>query len=448
MKNLNWYAIVVLLFGYLSSGDLVYASTYYVSKAGRDTNPGTEAQPFLTMNQGVSKLIAGDTLYVKAGTYVESLQYNIPSGTSWTNKVRIAAYPNDTVWIKPSSGTTVIAFAGEGGAGNNGSQHYIELDGINVDGSNITSSSIRIESGYTYNAHHIRVKNAEIIASKVVSGGGLTGGSMCILITADDEPATGSLQGFNEFSNLVLHHAGGPGTAGYGFYIQSSDNVVDTATIYDVTGACISVYNGHNPGDQEASRNTIRGVTCHDVTVIDVATDPRTQGIVVGRGHNNLIYNNLIYNIQDIAGSQSYGIEVFHAYDTQIYNNTVFNASHGAILDNGTPGSSNTIFRNNILYGNRLGDYENDGTGTVASNNMCSSGCNVNGNPLFTNSAAGDFTLQAGSGAIDAGMTLSNMFTIDIRGTVRPSGNGYDIGAYEFGKVAPKAPSGLRIVGN
>jgi hypothetical protein len=50
--------------------------------------------------------------------------------------------------------------------------------------------------------------------------------------------------------------------------------------------------------------------------------------------------------------------------------------------------------------------------------------------PLFANGAAADYGLQAGSPAIDAGVTLSGLIT-DLRGTARPSGGGVDIGAVE-----------------
>lgn len=49
----------------------IFASgqTYYVSTAGLDTNSGTSALPFKTINKGVSMAGAGDTVIVAAGTY-------------------------------------------------------------------------------------------------------------------------------------------------------------------------------------------------------------------------------------------------------------------------------------------------------------------------------------------------------------------------------------------
>src|SRR6476619_2837533 len=72
------------------------AATFYVATTGNDSNPGTLAQPFRTMRQGVSVLVPGDTTYVRAGTYFESFDTNsftFPSGTSWTSAVTLAVYP-------------------------------------------------------------------------------------------------------------------------------------------------------------------------------------------------------------------------------------------------------------------------------------------------------------------------------------------------------------------
>jgi len=87
-------------------------ATHYVSTSGSDSNAGTLAQPFSTLNKAVSVLRPGDTLYVRGGTYVESLSNNIPGGTSWSKPVTIAAYPGETVIIQAaSSGFGVVYLA-------------------------------------------------------------------------------------------------------------------------------------------------------------------------------------------------------------------------------------------------------------------------------------------------------------------------------------------------
>ena len=64
---------------------------------------------------------------------------------------------------------------------------------------------------------------------------------------------------------------------------------------------------------------------------------------------------------------------------------------------------------------------------------------------MFVDAAAGNFHLQAGSPAIDAGEQL-NGFNYDKDGNFRSLF--WDIGPYEYGGVPPNPPTGLIIILN
>ncbi len=82
------------------------ATTYFVDAnhpSARDTNPGTEALPFKAINKATSLVNAGDTVFIKAGIYRETVILS-RSGTSTTTigrtgtatttlPITIAAYP-------------------------------------------------------------------------------------------------------------------------------------------------------------------------------------------------------------------------------------------------------------------------------------------------------------------------------------------------------------------
>ena len=67
-----------LLFILLISISTLFAfgqTTYYVATDGSDSNPGTQSNPFLTINKGYSKLTPGDSAIVMPGTYSSEVKF-------------------------------------------------------------------------------------------------------------------------------------------------------------------------------------------------------------------------------------------------------------------------------------------------------------------------------------------------------------------------------------
>ena len=69
-------------------------NTYYVAKNGSDHNPGTQAQPWLTIQKAANTIVAGDTVFVETGTYNEHV---VPqnSGSS-SNPITFENYPGES----------------------------------------------------------------------------------------------------------------------------------------------------------------------------------------------------------------------------------------------------------------------------------------------------------------------------------------------------------------
>jgi len=166
-----------------------------------------------------------------------------------------------------------------------------------------------------------------------------------------------------------------------------------------------------------------------------------SNGIDVnGVSINGVIYNNIVYGSTlhslyvGATGGASDGWTVknniFHAY-----NNAGDSHNVPAYVANGT----NTItFSNNIYYpmtgtsiaGNWLGVEKNLTDWNTATSDTGS----LDDDPLMTDPASDDFTLQSGSPAIDAGALLSIHVDgwTDYAGKTRLYGAGVDMGAYEF----------------
>jgi parallel beta-helix repeat protein len=410
---------ILVLIGCVAYGGLAEAATYYVAQNGNDGRSCTQAQsastPKLTVNNGVSCLHAGDTLLVRGGTYDEALIDNIPSGTSWASPVRIAAFPGETVWMSPTSSMYVVYLANV--------EHYIELDGINMNATNVADGVVKIEGWSGGNAHHIRVKNAELVGSPNAS-------SQLVIVTA----SVANIVGGNEFINLTVHR-GCCSDFNHGFYVQSSNNLIDSCRIFDISGAGVQIYNGYGVSPDG---NVVRNNVIHDGR--STGTGQRGWGIITAGGTGNRLYNNIVYNIRNAADGSA-GIYVYAGTGTGVYNNTVYGASgYGIVVE---PSASDTTITNNISYSNARGDYRDSGAGTKGSTNLTGT------NPLFVNPSAGNFQLQAGSPAINAGTAISLVPT-DFNGAPRPYGGAYDIGAYEFGSqpVPPPVPVNLRLAAN
>jgi uncharacterized protein (TIGR03437 family) len=80
-------------------------ASYFVAPSGSDASPGTQGQPFATIQAAVNRLKPGDVLYVGGGEYHEAVTVNV-SGTA-AAPITIQAYPGECpilIGAKPVSG--------------------------------------------------------------------------------------------------------------------------------------------------------------------------------------------------------------------------------------------------------------------------------------------------------------------------------------------------------
>jgi hypothetical protein len=374
------------------------ACTFHVATNGDDGNPGTQAQPFLTVNRGASGLQPGETLCVRAGTYPESLYDSIPSGQSWQAPVTVKAYPGETVTIRPPSGSYRVLYFQ--------TAQYIVVDGLILDAANVQYEAVKLDSYYG-DVHHIRIANTEIMnvpGAQAVAVGVFGGGDY--------------LNDHHEFLDLEIHDI-----AAYAFYISGNHNLVDGATIYRVGGYAVHVYDGAcSRAEGCAAYNTVRNSRIFDVRDYFHPTggwkEPNGIGLFTGPG--NAAYNNILTGIRSSLGGYAIRAQ-YGAADARIYNNTVYDSGTAVYIE-----VPDAVVQNNILYLNVVA-IDDHGAGTVKTHNLSGT------DPAFVDAAGGDFRLSPGSPAIDAGTDLSAAgVTTDFEGTPRPQGAGYDIGADEY----------------
>jgi parallel beta-helix repeat protein len=155
---------------------------------------------------------------------------------------------------------------------------------------------------------------------------------------------------------------------------------------------------------------------------------------------NNLVVNNGAGGIASTSNSE--GAIIHNTFVGNAFGGTsLYLTGAVAVADGGTETVLNNIMVSNY-YGLNCASCSSDtdynliwGNTTNYINDASSSSGDLSADPLFNNAAEGDYTLSAGSPAIDAG-TSRNTIVVDAQGEVRPQGDEVDMGFDEFATSA------------
>ena len=363
------------------------AATYYVATTGDDASPGTISAPFRTIAKGVSVMRPGDALYIRAGTYAESVDtnyMNIPSGAAGIPTV-ISAYQNEVVTV-------------HGGVGV-GNRSYVTFNGLVVDGQGVRGT-VGINA-----SSHITVSNCEI-KNSIYDG-------------IQFSYSLGSLPSFVTIDRCRIHDNGNPETLTpaqhHGIYVIGTNSTFTNNVIYNNSGSGIQQYDAGQGLDNNVYANNI---------LYDNNTWS-THGLYnlqLGAGDNTLAYNNVIYNTNaEQYASNCLGVRFISPTNTKVYNNTISGCDVGVEVGSD---SSHATIKNNIIYQASTNIWDS-GTSTILSTNLTT-------DPKFIDTASNNFHLQPSSLAINTGLSLPEV-PCDFNGNARPAGGAYDIGAYEYG---------------
>jgi hypothetical protein len=429
----GWIIILFALLTVLAIPSCVDTKTqvYFVSKTGSDTNDGSLANPWLTIQHAADTMIAGSTVYIESGTYNERVYITTHSGTTG-NPITFSNYPGDSPIIdgtglpKPTHGDSLVMIT----------KSYINFEGFEI------TNNPYDDGVYVFNGSHINLSELKI-HDTAMCGIKLQGTASFILIDSCElyncntnlNNETVSLMPAHdiEIKNNHIHH-----TNKAGIDCKGDNGIAGTYNVSIHDNEINNIFN-----DQQGIYIDLQAENQDGFFIYSNKIHDNYWGIVLASEvspatlTNVNIYNNLFYNNGTAFAVWPYSFPK----TVNIINNTFHNNSFGLYwADTSAQYQVNCVVRNNIFSRSTSThiSYNYYPWGEVTTDhNLFYDGDTVYGtnyiqaDPLFISPDTGNFNIAENSPAIDAG-SVTDAPTTDYIGTTRPSGAAVDIGAYEY----------------
>lgn len=437
--------VFVLLINLLVPLNILLAREYYIAKNGDDNNPGTLSAPWKTFNKANATLVAGDIVYVRRGTYKETIKPNNSGNPG--NFIIYETYKGETVTISEVPVGVDLSH-----------NEYIEVDGFSVQ--NVDQRFVLISNGHHNIIQHCVMDNAvswgsvrvtdnssynKILSNTIKRGHGdvvyLADGAHHNLVQENDisgELSTHAglnLRGFvRDGDTLWVHnniikgnyfHDADDDNIGITEYVKRNvveDNIVIRSGLERIRkgesplGAGIKLTGSWN--------NVVRRNIVLDNPTFGIGLWAQLRKGVPDPVLNNRIYNNIVFN-NGPNGWNAAGLQLTIYSDPQpvsgniFVNNLIINNSKSQVLVGGGDGvvaMHDNFFFNNLLSSSNIApvaimpggqftlqEVENRSFPYVQFKN------NLTGNPVFVDSANVNYHLKPGSPAIDKGRFLTKV---------------------------------------
>ena len=361
-------------------------TSFYVSTTGNDSNPGSEAAPWRTVQHAADTARAGSVVLVRGGIYEELVSINA-SGNASDGFITFKSYPGETAILDATHFTP----SGRQGILTIHNQSYVRIQGFEIRnfhtaehrlaplGIDIHGTGSHIEL-LKNNVHHIE----QTFSGRDKPGSGGNAFGIAVYGTDGKTPITDLIIDGNEVHHLqtgsseslvvngnvtnfrithnVVHDNNNIGIDVIGFERTAPDPAVDQARdgvvsgnlVYNITSKGNPAYRDEENSDgiyvDGGTRILIEQNIMHDVDFgIELASEHKDRATSYITARNNLIYHAHTAGVS-IGG---YAPERGHTDHCTVANNTLYEN------DTSATGSgefqmqwnmADDIFENNIVY--------------------------------------------------------------------------------------------------
>lgn len=480
VKRILKVLLLLIIICFLKTGNprYTFAADYFVSTTGSDTNLGEISTPWKTLQKAANTATAGDTIYIRGGTYNERVVINHSGNTdgyiTFTNYNQetpiidgtgIALYTDGLIKIYQHSYIKVINLTfinAPGPAVYVHSSNHIQIlnchtrnslssgigiwssDSVLVDGNTVVNAR-NAANGYEESISIARTTNFEV-SNNDVSMDGVTTYLGNEGIDVKESSRNGRVH-----HNLIHDY----GSAGGALYIDAwaaglngSQSLSDIDVYANKVSNAGAIVVGSERGGTVENVNIFNNIVINSVAggviIADTGSGPHGPRININ------IFNNTIYKFKN---NGSGGIYLTSEYMTNIVvkNNLVYVNNH----NNGIAASSvsllsqikadhNMVYHDQGYYGAIMCSLEYPSCVELSEYidpNYPDINNNYRADPKFIDISLYDVQLLPDSPAIDKGTDLTGMgVVIDHIDTTRPQGAFFDIGAYEY-RVSIPSPS-------
>ena len=466
-------------------------SVYWVAIDGDDAGPGTRDEPWATLQHAADSVGPGATVYVREGVYEQRVELR-SSGTPG-RPITFAVAPGERVVLDGSSlevppgQNAMIAIDSQRFVTIRG----FEITGYRSD----VSGHVPIGILVTGAADHVRLAGNVVhdMGTTFQGRNGGDAHGIAVFGTAGDHPieeveivdnelanltlgssealvVNGNVKDFriegnkvHDTNNIGIDVIGFEGTAPDPTVDQARDGIVRGNVVWNVDSYGNPAYGNDRSADGiyvDGGRDIlVEGNTIHDVNIgIELASEHAGRSTRNVTARNNLVYDSTAIGIA-IGGYDrrrrstedcvivnntvvnTDGVELLVQFDTRnnvIANNVIVAGARHVFVQNDYRENEGNVLDHNLYFsvdGSSTGTWQWKGVGyddfdrwsTRSGNDRHSTFAD----PGFEDAAAQDFSLRAGSRAVDAGAFLAASGATDLRGDPRAQAAGIDLGAFE-----------------